>query len=165
MANTIQNLFPATQNKGVDFVVQPRFVEFSAPIIGGQYVFSESTTPAVVFGKLPQGQTGIIAGVMISANCENSQFTRALSEPLELQILHGGNNTPVNISPFSFTEFSQGDNFSLQWAITSASTLQEEDFKLSIRGKVDQLTGMTQNELILKITFNFIRVGSKNLRG
>lgn len=165
MAATLQSLFPFTHNKGEDFNVYPCYTEFSAPIVSGKYIFSEKTTPAVEFGKLLQGQTGIIAGVMISANCKPEQFTSAVDEPLKLQVLHGGNNTPINMSAFPFTEFSQGDNFSLQWKITGSTMKQEEDFKLAVTGELNQLTGMTLNELVLKITFNFIRVGTANLKG
>lgn len=165
MAATLQSLFPMTQNKGSEFDIHPCYVEFSAPVIAGKYIFSEATTPAVKFEKLNQGQTGIIAGVMISANCEPSQFAAAIDKPLKLQVLHGGNNTPINTSPFPFTEFSQGDNFSLQWQITGTTTQQEEYFRLAVLGEVNQLTGMTLNELVLKITFNFIRVGTDRLKG
>ena len=69
------------------------------------------------------------------------------------------------MAPFPFSEFSQGDNFTQSWEITGASTKQEESFKLAIAGELDQLQNMTLNELVLKISFNFIRVGSANLKG
>ena len=168
MANTIQNLFPLTNNRGEDFTVFPCHTEFAAPVsVGGVYVFNEQTTPAVEFGKLLQGQTGIIAGVMITANCTDDQFTAALEpgKPLKLQVLHGSNNTPINMAPFPFTAFAHGDNFSAQWRIVGASVKQEENFKLAITGEVDQLTGMTSNELLIRVSFNFYRVGSTNLKG
>lgn len=165
MANTIHSLFPYSRNRWNDFTVFPCYTEFSAPVVLGKYIFSEQTTPAVEFGKLLQGQTGIIAGVMISANCSDADFSAAVDKPLKLQILHGGNNTPINMAPFPFTEFSQGDNFTQSWEITGASTKQEENFKLAIDGELDQLQNMTLNELVLKVSFNFIRVGSANLKG
>ena len=165
MANTLNSLFPYSRNRWNDFTVFPCYTEFSAPVVLGKYIFSEQTTPAVEFGKLLQGQTGIIAGVMISANCSDADFSAAVDKPLKLQILHGGNNTPINMAPFPFTEFSQGDNFTQSWEITGASTKQEENFKLSIAGELDQLQNMSLNELVLKVSFNFIRVGSANLKG
>lgn len=165
MANTLHSLFPYSRNRWNDFTVFPCYTEFSAPVVLGKYIFSEQTTPAVEFGKLLQGQTGIIAGVMISANCSDADFSAAVDKPLKLQILHGGNNTPINMAPFPFTEFSQGDNFTQSWEITGASTKQEENFKLSIAGELDQLQNMSLNELVLKVSFNFIRVGSANLKG
>lgn len=165
MANTIQSLFPYTNNTAEDFNVYPVFIKFSAPIVNGEYVFSEKLTPPQVFGKLLQPQKGIIAGVMISANCTESQFTSAIDDPLYLQILHGGNKTPVNMAPFPFCNFSQGDNFQLQWKCSGGTVNQEEKFLLQVTGKVNQLTGMTSNELELKIAFNFIRVGIGNLKG
>lgn len=165
MANTLSSLFPHTCNNWKDFNIFPCYAEFSAPLIAGKYVFNERTTPPVEFEKLLQGQVGYIAGVMISANCTPDQFAAAVDKPLLLRVLHGGNNTPVNQNPFPFTEFSQGDNFTLPWEITAATVQQEEAFKLAVNGELDQLTGMTLNELVLKITFNFIRVGSKNLKG
>lgn len=165
MANTLHSLFPYSRNRWNDFTVFPCYTEFSAPVVLGKYIFSEQTTPAVEFGKLLQGQTGIIAGVMISANCSDADFSEAVDKPLKLQILHGGNNTPINMAPFPFTEFSQGDNFTQSWEITGASTKQEENFKLAISGELDQLQNMSLNELVLKVSFNFIRVGSANLKG
>ena len=165
MANTLHSLFPYSRNRWKDFTVFPCYTEFSAPVVLGKYIFSEKTTPAVEFGKLLQGQTGIIAGVMISANCSAADFSAAVDKPLELQILHGGNNTPINMAPFPFTEFSQGDNFTQPWEITGASTKQEEAFKLAITGELDQLQNMSINELVLKVAFNFIRFGSKNIKG
>lgn len=165
MSNTIQSLFPLTNNKAEDFTVYPCYVEFSAPIQGGKYVFNETTTPAKKFSKLLQGEKGIIAGVMVSANCTDQQFTEAVNGALFLQILHEENNTPVNMKPFPFSNFSQGGNFQEQFKITASTMQQEEAVKLAITGEVDQLTGMTQNELVIKVSFNFIRVGEKNLKG
>lgn len=165
MAATIQSLFPFTTNRGKDFTIYPVVTEFRAPIIGGKYVFSEATTPAQVFGKLLQDQIGIIAGVMISANCTADNFTRGIDTPLELQILQRGNDTRVNMSPFPFTAFAHGDNFQAQWEITAATIEQEDDFKLAVAGSVNQLTGMTENELVLRIAFNFIRANAKKILG
>ena len=160
MATTIQNLFPFTLNKAKDFTVYPCSLIFSAPIINGRYVFNEQTTPSQRFGKLLQKQEGIIAGVMVAANCNEADFTTAIEKPLMLQILHDGNKTPVNLAPFPFANFSQSENFQLQWMASGASTKQEEFFKLGITGDVEQLPNMTSNELELKVIFNFIRVGS-----
>lgn len=161
---TIQNLFPLTKNRAEDFTVYPCYLKFSAPVVNGKYVFSETTTPAQKFGKLLQKETGIIAGIMLSANCSEQEFTEALDNPLMLQILHDGNKSRVNLSPFPFANFSQTENFQLQWVASGASTKQEEHFKLAISGEVDQLPNMTSNELELKVIFNFIRVGSDKLQ-
>ena len=165
MASTLQNLFPFTDKKARDFVVYPCHVKFSAPIRLGHYVFSATTTPPVYFGKLLQKQTGVIAGVKVSANCSEEQFTRALSDSLKLQILHGGNRTPVNLAPFPFCNFSQAEEFTLQWSATGTTMTQEEKFLLSVTGEVEQLTGMTLNELELNVVFNFIRVGTDKIDG
>lgn len=165
MANTLQNLFPLTHNKAEDFNVYPVCVKFSAPVIAGKYVFSEATTPAQVFGTLLQRQKGVIAGVMLSANCTPAAFASGLDSPLKLQILHGGNRTPVNMAPFPFSTFADGDNFQEQWEVSGTDINQEEEFLLQVTGEVDQLQNMTNNELVLKVAFNYIRVGIDNLRG
>ena len=163
MGATIQNLFPLTLNKYEDFTVYPCAVAFSAPVVGGKYIFSRTTTPPQYFGKLLQTQIGIIAGISLSANCAEEDFTRAVNGTLELQILHGGNKTPVNAAPFPFANFSQTDNFQLEWISSGCDTKQQENFELSITGAVDQLPNMTSNELELKVVFNYIRVGSDKL--
>lgn len=163
MASTIQSLFPLTMNKYKDFMIYPCCLIFSAPVIGGKYIFSEATTPAQKFGKLLQPQTGIIAGVMVSANCAEDEFTKAIDEPLKLQILRNGSNTPVNLSPFPFANFSQAENFQLEWEASEGTANQEELFNLQISGSVVQLPSMTSNELSLKIVFNFIRVATDKL--
>ena len=145
---TIQSLFPYTQNRAEDFTVVPCYCEFSAPLVAGKYVFDYTLTPPVEFEKLLQGQKGIIAGVMISANCTDAEFAAA-----------------VDSKPFPFTQFSQGGQFQLQWEITAASMLQEEFSKLAITGQVDQIPGMGVNELTIRISFNYYRVGKKNLKG
>ena len=145
------------------FTVYPCYAEFDAPLVGGKYLFGSYYTPAVNFGKLLQGQFGVIAGVMISANCAPADFTQALDKPLQLRVIHGGNKTPVNMAPFPFTEFSQGDNFQLIWKITGSTVQQEESFMLDVSGEVDQLSNMTNNELKLKVTFNFYRVSENEL--
>jgi hypothetical protein len=164
MAATIQNLFPFTYCRAEDFIVYPCALKFYAPVIAGKYVFNGTTTPAQRFGKLLQKQKGIIAGVMVSANCSERDFTAAIDEPLKLQILHDGNGTPVNMSPFPFSNFSQSENFQLQWEASGTTRTQEEFFKLGISGSVDQLQNMTSNELQLNVVFNFIRVGSDKLQ-
>lgn len=163
MAATIHSLFPQVMPDIEAFTVFPCYAEFSAPVVSGKYVFSEMTTPSVDFGKLLQGQIGVIAGVMISANCQPADFAQAVDKPLKLQVIHGGNLTPVNMAAFPFTEFSQGDNFQLMWKITGSTVQQEEAFKLSVTGEVDQLSNMTNSELKIKVTFNFIRVSEKEL--
>lgn len=163
MAATIQSLFPQTDYPGKQFTVYPCNVEFSAGIVAGKYVFSQKTTPAVKFGELLQGQTGIIAGVLISANCSDSDFTKSLNKPLALQVIHGGNRTPVNMAPFYFTSFANGSNFQLQWEITAANTKQADSMLLGVVGEVDQIDNMTDDNLILKIAFNFIRFDGQNL--
>lgn len=163
MAATIQSLFPVTEHDGKKFTVYPCIAEFSAPIENGKYRFNRNTTPFVKFGRLLQGQTGVIAGVLISANCSDVDFTKSLKRPLALQVLHGGNRTPVNMAPFYFTSFANGSNFQLQWEITAANTKQDDDFLLGVVGEVDQIDNMTDDNLILKIAFNFIRFDGQGL--
>ena len=163
MAATIHSLFPQVMPDIEAFTVYPCYAEFDAPLVGGKYLFGSYYTPAVNFGKLLQGQFGVIAGVMISANCAPADFTQALDKPLQLRVIHGGNKTPVNMAPFPFTEFSQGDNFQLIWKITGSTVQQEESFMLDVSGEVDQLSNMTNNELKLKVTFNFYRVSENEL--
>lgn len=162
---TIQSLFPYTQNRAEDFTIVPCYCEFRAPVQAGKYVFSHELTPPVEFEKLLQGQKGIIAGVMISANCTDAEFAAAVDSPLLLQVYHGENETPISLKPFPFTQFSHGGEFQLQWKITAATMLQEEAVKLGIEGTVNQIGGLLSNELILKIGFNYFRVGEKILKG
>lgn len=162
---TIQSLFPYTQNRAEDFTVVPCYCEFSAPVQAGKYVFNRDLTPPVEFEKLLQGQKGIIAGVMISANCTDAEFAASVDSPLLLQVYHGENETPISLKPFPFTQFSQGGEFQLQWKITGATMLQEEAVKLGIEGSVNQIGGLLSNELVLKIGFNYYRVGDKKLKG
>lgn len=161
MANTLEKLFPFSTLKTNAATICPVYKEFSAPIIAGQYVFSESTTPAVEIGTLSQGQKGVIAGIQISANCSADDFAAGVESPLLLQVLHGGNRTPINYRPFPFSQFSHGDIFTLAWEITAADTNQEDEFILSVEGKVNQIGNMTSNELVLKVLFNFIRLDEK----
>lgn len=104
MANTLQNLFPFSTIEPVNAEIYPKTVIFSAPIIAGEYVFSDTTTPPQELGTLPQGKTGIIAGVMIGANCTPEDFAANVVDVLELQILNGANGTPINSAPFPFSQ-------------------------------------------------------------
>lgn len=158
MANTIYSLFPLSQIKSEHVTIYPCYVEFRAPIVNGQYVFENMASE---FGKLLQGQTGVIAGVSISANCTDAEFTTAIEEPLMLRVVHGENKTTVNAAPFPFTAFEQVENFQLDWDITGATMKQEEPFLLDVTGTVNQIPGMTNNELILRVSFNYMRVASK----
>ena len=164
MANTLQNLFPFSTIRPAGALVYPCAVEFSAPIQAGFYVFDDTTTPPVKFGKLLQQQTGVIAGVMIGGNCTPADFAQAVQEPLKLQVYNGGNRTPVNLAPFPFSQFAHGDNYSLWFNITQAANY-EDDFLLGISGKVKQINNMTDNELKIKIAFNFWRIDNRQLEG
>lgn len=162
MANTLQSLFPFSTVSPESTQVYPRAVEFSAPIEAGHYVFSKDTTPAQEFGTLIQGKTGVIAGVMIGANCSPDDFALSVEEPLRLQVLNGTNKTPVSLAPFMFSQFSHGDNYCTWWNITGSTANRYEDtFLLSVEGRVKQIANMTDNELKLKISFNFWRVDKK----
>lgn len=159
MAFSLQSLFPFSTVSPESTQVYPRSVMFSAPIQAGEYVFSEATTPAQEFGTLTQGKTGVIAGVMIGANCAPDDFALSVKEPLKLQVLNGTNHTPVSLAPFMFTQFAHGDNYCAWWNITGSSENRYEDsFLLSVEGRVKQIANMTDNELKLKICFNFWRV-------
>lgn len=158
MAATIQSLFPYSTIDPNKVTIYPRLASFEAPVIGGEFVFNETTTPPVNFGKVLQGQKGVIAGLMLSANCSDSEFTTNVIEPLKLQVIHGGNLTPVNLSEFPFSNFSQAENFELQWKVTGVTVEQEEDFFLSVNGKVNQIPGISSNKLKLDIMFNFILI-------
>lgn len=158
MAQTLNSLFPFSTLAIKGATVFPTKVEFEAPLVAGKYVFDESTTPAQKFDcKLMQEQAGVIAGVRISANCTQEDFA-ANAENLTLQILHGGNETPVNMNAFPFSTFQDGDNFQEIFVPTGFNTLPEEEFKLAVNGSVRQISGMLENVLRLKISFNFIRV-------
>lgn len=164
MANTLQSLFPFSTISPERAHVYPVTVKYSAPIIGGEYVFNDTTTPPQVFGQLPQNQTGVIAGVMIGANCAPADFAQNVVDVLKLQILNGSNKTPVNMSPFPFSEFSHGDNYSLWWNITGSSQVYTDDFLLQISGKVKQIANMTDNELKINISFNYWRIDNEELK-
>ena len=164
MANTKLSLFPFSTLRDDQIEVYPVAIEFRAPIIGGKYVFSQATTPAKVFGQLAQSQHGVIAGVMLSANTTADDFAQAVDKPLELRILHGGNDTPINLAAFPFSTFAHGDNFMANWKITAAEKNRRNDFLLSVTGEVNQLPGMTQNELILRVTFNYLRVADTAIK-
>ena len=157
MANTLQSLFPNKNIRADHYNVYPCYCRFAAPIVAGKYIFNATTTPPVEFGKLLQNQVGIIAGVMISANCTEADFSAAIDEPLYLQIIHGGNRTPVNMKPFPFCNFSQADNYQEEFICSTTSAKYDEPFLLGVTGEVNQLLNMSQNELILKVSFNFIR--------
>ena len=163
MANTLQNLFPFSTISPARALVYPCAVEFSAPITAGHYVFKDENR--VSFGTtLLQEQTGVIAGIMISANCSADDFAAAVDEPLKIQIYQGGNDTPVNLSPFPFSQFSHGDNYALWFNITQASDYKNEFF-VALSGKVRQIANMTSNELKIKLAFNFWRIDKAMLEG
>ena len=165
MAATIQSLFPYSLIDPHKVTIYPRLASFEAPVIGGEFVFNETTTPPVNFGKVLQGEKGVIAGLMLSSNCSEADFTTNVIEPLKLQVIHGGNLTPVNLAGFPFANFSQAENFELQWEDTGVTVDQEEDFFLSINGRVNQIPGITSNKLKLDIVFNFIRLAEGALEG
>ncbi len=163
MANTLQNLFPFSTISPARAQVYPCAVEFIAPITAGHYVFKDENR--VSFGtKLLEKQTGVIAGIMISANCTADDFTAAVDEPLKIQIYQGGNDTPVNLSPFPFSQFAHGENYSLWFNITQAANYENEFF-VGLSGKVRQIANMTSNELKIKLAFNFWRIDKAMLEG
>ena len=165
MADSVEKLFPFSTLPENAVKITPVYLEFSAPIVGGYYVFSEATTPAKDTEiSLPQGQKGVIAGIQISANCSPDDFAEAVEEPLLLQVLHGGNDTPINYKPFPFAQFSHGGEFMLNWRITAGDMLQQDSIKLAITGKVAQINNMSSNELVLKILFNFIRIEESGVK-
>lgn len=157
MAQTLNSLFPFSLLRSEKVDICPAVVVFEAPIIAGEYVFSEATTPAKPFGDLPQGQAGVIAGVMISANCTPEDFAAA-AQNINLQVLHGGNNTPINMKAFPFSTFQDGENFQASWKITASNSDAYDTFKIAVRGKVSQIANMSENVLRLKVAFNFLRM-------
>ena len=160
MANSKYSLFPNSTIDREKVQIYPCTLEFSAPIEAGMYVFKSAP---IKFGHLPMGMTGVIAGVMLSANCSPDDFAAAVDEPLQLQVYHGQNRTPVNLSPFYFSQFAHGDNFTLDWKITGSTRPHQDDILLGVSGNVNQIADMDENELRLKISFNFMRVDNKEI--
>lgn len=162
MANTLNSLFPFSTVSPESTQVTPKAVEFSAPIEAGHYVFNKDTTPPKDIGILPQGKMGVIAGVMIGANCAPDDFALSVEEPLKLQVLRGTNRTPVSLDPFLFSQFAHGDNYTTWWKITGSTANRYADtFFLSVEGRVKQIANMTDNELKLKISFNLWQIDTK----
>lgn len=157
MSQTLNSLFPFSLLRAEKVDICPAVVVFEAPIVAGEYIFSEATTPAKVFGDLPQGQAGVIAGVMISANCTPEDFAAA-AENINMRVLHGGNNTPINMGAFPFSTFQDGENFQAAWKITASNNNAADTFKISVRGRVNQIANMSENILRLKVAFNFLRM-------
>lgn len=157
MSQTLNSLFPFSLLRSEKVDICPAVVVFEAPIVAGEYIFSEATTPAKVFGDLPQGQAGVIAGVMISANCTPEDFAAA-AENINMRVLHGGNNTPINMGAFPFSTFQDGENFQAAWKITASNNNAADTFKISVRGRVNQIANMNENVLRLKVAFNFLRM-------
>lgn len=163
MANTLQNLFPFSTISPARALVYPCHIEFSAPITAGHYVFKDENRVSLGT-KLLEKQTGVIAGIMISGNCNSDDFAAAVDEPLKIQVYQGGNDTPVNLAPFPFSQFAHGDNYSLWFNITQAANYENEFF-VGLSGKVRQIANMTSNELKIKIAFNFWRIDKAMLEG
>lgn len=160
MANTKFSLFPFSGIILEKVLIYPCSLEFSGALENGKYVFSGNEKK---FDRLSMGQTGVIAGVMVSGNCTPADFAAAVDEPLQLQVYHGRNRTPINLSPFYFSQFSDGDNFTLDWKITGTTETHADIFYLGVEGKVNQIDAMTEDELKIKISFNFMRVDNKEL--
>lgn len=163
MAATLNSLFPFSTLPQNGVTINPTMVEFEAPVIAGKYVFSSATTPPKSFGSLMKGQAGLIAGVMISANCTPADFA-ANCDKLEMRVLHGGNLTPVNMGAFPFSTFQAGDNFQVNFEITGGDKLPEEEIYIEIAGTVSQIANMNENVLRLKIAFNYYRAPAEFLK-
>ncbi len=138
MSNTIFQLFPGVQNAIERIEARPARATFTAPLVGGKFVFDFTNQ---IF-SLAQNQMGVVAGVSLAANIDQLAFSNAIDPTVNqgcfnLALFRNANKTMVNKSPFFFSSFGQGSAFSALMFATGTNN-GREDFNLRLQGSLLQ---------------------------
>ena len=155
MGQTARALFPNVNPQAI--TVLPTKASFVGTLAAGRFDFDQ----VVSIGKLNDNTSAIIAGVDFSANIDQLDFSDALNPAVNggffrLDLLAGGNGHQVNLQPFYFTAFGQGNGFMTEYAATAATDQQEEIF-LRLRGSLIQtprLLSSGKSSITIGVTLN-----------
>lgn len=113
----------------------PVLAEYAAGPTLGKYVFSNYRVGAFTV----QGNDVVILdSIKIGSNIDELSFSLNLESPFRLQAYRAGNGTPVSMSPWTFSNYQQGENFSAIWRPTNLSGNSSETILFGIDGTVKQ---------------------------
>lgn len=143
-AKTLWELFPGVPNVQDKVIIYPRAATFTAPLVAGKFAFAASVP---VF-TLNQSETGIIAGISLSADIDDLTFQEALDPSVngglfKLNLKRTGNNTPVNLADFLFGTTSQASEFACMAKPTGTANFKET-FALEMTGTLLQTAALAQ---------------------
>lgn len=107
---------------------------FTAALAGGFFVWDKVRVKIL---SVSASDLIVMDGVTLCSNIDQLQFSRALVGLFDLGVVRGGNGQRVNLAPFKFGAFNQGENFSANWVPTATEgNLEEIFFELS--GRLEQ---------------------------
>ena len=132
--STLWQKFPGVSDIEKKVVTYPVAARFTAPLVAGKFVYNRLTVPAF---SASAGEMLVLDGVVLAGNIDQLIFANAIDPTsndgfFSLDIVRRGNNHPVTLQPFKFGAFSQGGEFSVNWAPTATEKGTEQfDFVLS----------------------------------
>jgi hypothetical protein len=113
--------FPGVKDVASRIDVYPLRASFQAPLTLGKFRFNKIRIPLL---KLPQGRLGVIDGISFVSNIDTLIFSNAIDPSIndgffKMNVIRSGNDHAINLSPFYFSSFAQGESFTSNFKPTA----------------------------------------------
>lgn len=134
MSGTIFQAFPGQsvdQNKVRPFPVTAKFV---GVLNVGYYEFDSS----IEIYNASSNDLCVLSGLTIGGSISAEDFNKGLDgDALSLNIVGQGSRKPVNLQPYYFNSYNQGDNFNTLWT-PNATKNNKESYHMTLKGRIKQ---------------------------
>jgi hypothetical protein len=163
--------FPGLKDVSSKIDVYPIKATFTAQLIAGRYVFDKAVQRVSIL-KLPQGRMGVIDGISFVSNIDQLIFSNAIDPSVndgffKMNVIRKGNNHPINLAPFMFASFSQGETFTSNFTATAVQNGLEE-IELELDGallQTSEITALGKLQITIQATINFFQCRDTILKG
>jgi len=119
----------------------------SSAVSGSIFTFQKVAQSAL---EMDAGDLVVLDGLRIAANVDQLAFSRALVSPFELNLFRGDGKEQVNLKPWKFASFDQGENFAAVWQPNTLGSNGKDQALFTLEGQLKQIAELI-NETTVKI--------------
>jgi hypothetical protein len=159
---TLWQLFPNLSKPLESVKVFPISCRWTAPLIAGGFEFPRLENFAIT-GNF--GEQLVLDGATLAADIDQLTFSQAIDPAFNngvfsVDLIAQGNRHPVSLAPLKFSAFNQGEQFSLNFAVTATEN-NEERFNGQLFGRLIQtpaLIALGKTSVTITLVANVYRI-------
>lgn len=134
---TIFEKFPGMDQKKIRSL--PVSASWTANLAGAKYNFVN--LDQTIFNS-SAGSIMVLDGLILAANIDQLEFSRALDSMFTIDIIRTGNRYKTLLNPFYFASFNQGANFAAKWNANATINGGQEKINLRLNGSLNQIPAL-----------------------